>query len=132
MLAQLDRLHLCVALVAQSPILVAYEATIGQLLVAQLAIEAAWMPAGRHRLDHTTNHKITAFIAARSEQHLEIAFAVFASFELVENAVRETAEALGTPGTRRLWWVSIGVMNDIVRRIILTQNIGYAKVRRSN
>lgn len=97
MLAQLDSLHLGVALVAQRPILVANESTIGQFFVAYFTIEATRMPAGRHRLDHAANDEVTAFIAARCEQHLEIALAIFASLELVKNAILEAAEALGAP-----------------------------------
>lgn len=98
MLAQLDRLHLRITLVAQRPILIANETTIRQLLVAQLTIETVRMPASRHRLDHTANNELAAFIAARREQHLEIAFAVFSSFELVEDAILKAAEALRTSG----------------------------------
>lgn len=67
MLAKADRLHLGIALVAQRPILVANETTVGQLLVAHLALEARWMPAGRHRLDDATDDELAAFVAARCE-----------------------------------------------------------------
>lgn len=82
---------------AQRPILIPNESTIGQLFVAQLTIKAARMPAGRHRFDHTTNHEITAFIAAWREQHLKVTFAILATLKLIEDAVLETAEALCTP-----------------------------------
>lgn len=36
----------------------------------------------------------TAFSAARSEEYLEVAFAVFAAFKLVENPIRKHSEAL--------------------------------------
>lgn len=96
MLAQADRLHFGIALVAQRPILVAYEAAVGQLLVAQLAAEAVRMPAGRHRFDHAADDEFAALVAARREQHVEVAFAVLAALELVEDAVLEGAEALRT------------------------------------
>lgn len=100
-LAQADRLHLGVALVAQRTVLVADEAAVGQLAVAQLTAEAVRVPAGRHRLDDAPNDELAALVAARREQHVKVALAVLATLELVEDAVLEGAEALGATGRNK-------------------------------
>lgn len=96
-LANADRLHVGVALVAQCPILVTNKARVGQLLVAPLAAEAVRMPARRHRLDDATDDKVAALAAAGRKQDVKVTFAVLATLKLVENAVVELAEALGAP-----------------------------------
>lgn len=56
------------------------------------------MPVGCHRFDDTADDEFTAFIATRRKQYVEVAFAIFTSFELVENAILEGTEALGATG----------------------------------
>lgn len=105
MLAQTDRFNLRIALVAKRPVLVANEAAVGQLLVAQLTAEARRMPAGRHCLDDASNHEFTALVAARRKQDVEIAFAVLATLELVEDTILKGAKALRTSISRWLYWI---------------------------
>lgn len=95
MLAHSDGLGLCIAVMTQRLVLVTDESRVGQLFVAVFATEAVWMPVRGHRLDHSTDDELAAFIAAGREQHLEVSFAVLATLELVEDSVRERAEALG-------------------------------------
>lgn len=54
------------------------------------------MPASAHRLDNTPDHEFTTLIATRCEEHMKITFAVFASFEFIEDAILERAKALRT------------------------------------
>lgn len=82
--------------VAQCAPTVFNKACICQFYITFLTTEARWMPVGVHRFDHATNHKFAAFSATRSEQHLEIALAVFAAFKLVKNTLRKDTETLGT------------------------------------
>lgn len=79
---------------AQGPVLVAYEARIGQRNAAALAGEALRMPVRRHRLDHAPDHEVVALGTARRKQDVEVLLAVLAAFELVEYAVLELAETL--------------------------------------
>lgn len=96
-LANLRSLDACVASMAQSSIVVPYEARIGQLFGTQLTTEALRMPAGLHRLDHPANDYVTTLVAERSIKNSEVLFAVLATFELIEDTVLERAETLGTP-----------------------------------
>lgn len=80
---------------AQRLVLIPDESRVGQLLVAVFATEAVRVPIGGHGLDHSTHNELAAFVAARSEEHLEVPFAVLATFELVEDSVWERTEALG-------------------------------------
>jgi hypothetical protein len=92
---QTGALHLRIALMAQCTILVPNKPRIGQFLGTQLTPETLRMPAGRHRLDHPTNDKFSALVAARCKQNVKVTFAVLATLKLVENAILEIPEALG-------------------------------------
>lgn len=83
---------------AEGLVLVPDEARIGQLLVAMLAPEAVRMPIGGHGLDHSAHHKLSTLVAARCEEYLEVPLAVLAALELIEDTIREGAEALGATG----------------------------------
>jgi hypothetical protein len=93
--SQSSTLYLGIALMAQSPILIPNEPGIGQFLRAKFATEALWMPAGRHCLDHSTNDEFATLVAAWREQNMKVTFAVFATLELIEDAILEISEALG-------------------------------------
>lgn len=97
MLSHADRLRLGIAIMTEGSILIANESCIGQFLIAVLASEALWMPVGGHRFDNPPNNKLPAFVAARSEQDMEVPLAVLPTLELVENSIGERPEALGAP-----------------------------------
>lgn len=86
-------LHL-VALPAQRPAAVPQEANIGKLLAASLAKEALRVPARIHRLDHTPDDELTAFVAARRVQYVEVVLTVLASLKLEIDTIRERFQAL--------------------------------------
>lgn len=115
--AQADRFDASIAVVAQCTILISNESTVGQLLRAQFAAEALRMPIGCHRLDYATNNKFAAFIAARREQYMKVAFTIFSSFEFVEDPVLEGTEALSATEKNRKKaihkWFHIRVGNPI-------------------
>lgn len=94
-LSQPHRLDFGVALVAEGAAGVPYEARVGQLHGAHLALEALGVPVGVHRLDDAADDELAALAATGREQHLEVVLAVLAALELVEDAVFERAEALG-------------------------------------
>lgn len=94
--AQADRLGLGVALVAEGPARVLDEPAVGQLDGAVLAAEALGMPVGVHGLDDAPDDELAALAAAGREQDVEVVLAVLAALELVEDAVPELLEALGT------------------------------------
>lgn len=87
---------------AQGAVLVLDEPTVGQLLGAQLAAEALWMPAGGHRLNDSPDDELAALVAAGSEEDVEVTFAVLATLKLVKDAILEGPEALGTAGRIQL------------------------------
>lgn len=73
------------------------ESCICQFTIAFLATEAAWMPVGIHRFNHSTNNKFTTFSTARSKEHMKIMFAVLAAFKFIKSAFWKRSETLGTP-----------------------------------
>lgn len=87
-------LLLQVTIVTKSTVLVANKARICQRNIALLTRKAVRMPIGRHSLDHPTDDKVVALVAARCKQDMEVFFAVLATFKFVENAILELAEAL--------------------------------------
>jgi len=109
------RLHLRVALVAQSSTLIFDEAEVGKLLVTHLAREALCVPGGLHRFDDPTNDEFAAFLTAGRKQDVEIMFAVLAPLELVEHAVRERTKALGAHEAPRVEQFTIRVDNLLLR-----------------
>jgi len=93
------------------------------------------MPRSRHCLDDTTDDKFTTFSAAGCEQYLKVMFAVFATFKLVEQTIRERTEALRTSVKRKPNVITIhrptiidpeNIMNP---ESLLTQNIADATTR---
>lgn len=101
--AETHSLHLGIAFVTQSTILIANETAISQFLGAHLTSEALWMPTSCHRLDHSPDDEFAAFIAARGEEDVEITLAILATFEFVKDAVLEGAEALGASEREWIW-----------------------------
>jgi len=95
-LADLLRLDVGVAAMAQRTIVVPDEARIGQLLGAQLTAEALGMPRSLHSFDDTPNNDLVALVAVRRKERAEILLAVFAAFELVKDSILERPEALRT------------------------------------
>jgi len=93
------RLHLGVALMAQSSALIFDESQVGQLLVTHLAREALCMPGGLHSLDNSADDEFATFLAAWREQHMKVVLTVLAPLELVEHAVGERSETLGAHKT---------------------------------
>lgn len=81
----------------QCTILISDETTIGEFFCALLATETLRMPVGCHCLNNAADDEFVTFVAARSEQNMEIVLAILASFELIEDAVLEGPEALSAP-----------------------------------
>jgi ribosomal protein L17 len=89
-----------VARMTERSISVANEALIGQLLLTQRTSETFRMPTVVQRSNHSTDHKLTAFAAARSVQYVKVLFTVLATFELVEDGVgSERSKALSAHET---------------------------------
>lgn len=97
--ATLRGLDTSIALMAQSAVLVSYKTRITQLLRAQLATEAIWMPRRIHRLDHPSNHDVSTLVAIRCKESAKITLTVLSSLKLVKHSIRKSSEALGTPKT---------------------------------
>lgn len=124
-LAHSHRLRLSITVMAQRLVLIPDKSSIRQLLVTMFAAEATGMPIGGHRLDHPADHKFTALVAARSEQHLEVPLAVFASLEFVENSIGKGAETLGATERDCKWLLN--PFRTITHRLLLTQSTGCAR-----
>jgi len=88
--------YLGVTFVAQSSALVLDEPKICQLLVTHLTGKTFRVPSGLHGLDDPSDDELAALGAARSEQDVEVMFAVLPSFELIEHSIWERSEALRT------------------------------------
>lgn len=95
MFARQNRLICGIAFVTQGSVSVTHKPAISQLLVAHCTAETSGMPRGGHCLDDSADDEFTTLAAARSEQHLEVMLAVFATFELVEQTIRERPKTLG-------------------------------------
>lgn len=87
-------LHLGIAFMTKCAILIAYEATVGQLFGAQLTTEALRMPASGHGLNNTSDNELATLVATGGKQYMEVSLAVFATLEFVENTILEGTEAL--------------------------------------
>lgn len=85
---------------AKRTILIAYEATVGQLFGAQLTTEALRMPASGHGLNNTSDNELATLVATGGKQYMKVPLTVFAAFEFVENSILEGTEALSATGSK--------------------------------
>lgn len=104
-----------VAIVAKRAVLVANKARIRQRNMALLARETVGVPIGRHSLDHATDDKVVALVAAWRKQDMEILLAVLAPLEFVENSILELAEALSAHKALGVPKLAVRVDDSFVR-----------------
>jgi len=106
---QASSFYLGVTFMAQSSALVLDEPKICQLLVTHLAGKTFRVPSGLHGLDDPSDDELPALGAARSEQDVEVMFAVFPSLKLIEHSIWERSEALRTHEAAGVEKFTIGV-----------------------
>jgi len=120
-------LDLCIALPAESPSLIFYEAKISQLFVTHFTSEALWMPSRVHGLDHSSHDKLAAFSATWGKQDMEVMLAVFPTLELIEDTIRKGPEALCADEAGGVEKVSVGVDDfGLGFKSIVTSSAGHA------
>jgi len=102
-------LYLGVTFVAEGSSLVLDEPQICQLLVTHLTAKTLRVPSGLHGLDDPSDDELPALGAARSEQDVEVMFAVFPSLKLIEHSIWERSEALRTHEAAGVEKFTIGV-----------------------